>query len=459
MALFETHLAGIFNYQYAQIQSYLNYKLSSGVILSKDEYNKALSSLYRSTDTEVRPIPVPPGFYPNAFFSKYSISNWALKVKMNLDGLMAFFNQTQTILDSLGDGYESVTNQALDNYEKLTDVLDLMSHLSASVDVSQIPYSKQVRNGDSAVLKTMDGGLFPLQISDLFDSPARNYSDGFTVSIIQTDPRYVIEIKHNKTQCLESFIYLLDLKKEQDSLYYRISADNDSYSNWYFIQHIRQFQPLYNIYGEYIGMDFRIIPATDILAIDLDWFTMIKTHTISVRLSKDYGMVRKVVFQLKTPEVVDVISLFNYSNEPFLVDNIEGSLDNSAFMAMKEGPFVVDVSKRIYFDKRFPVKYLRLTLKQETYHEVFESPINVDSIINNMLTSYTAKSIEQKLFSNRLLVAYNVLQSMGIRNEIRSLLNYQNIDDHELIRKYRYTIAIDDIKINEADLIESVLEY
>lgn len=469
MENFKVLLSAIARRQSGLVQSYLNYLRTLGDMVSDASYKSRYAEMYKSTADTLKYIPLTNPFVAGKTFSSLMVEEWFSRIKLNID-FLGFANSTcKATVNTLNAQYNNLIDQVKDNFTKLQGASSSLMSVPVSIGIDVPLLYKQTiegsnieaeyvksydRSGTSSVFSDSSDSVFPVTVISKNNRKLMNWSSGFSVTMTPESPLYGVLLRYNDIDVVESFNYFLELKKEDDSIVYRTSADKDLYSPWTTIKDIDEFFPILNDFNEPIGLDIKLTYLREGHPIKPEWFTTTQKHSISISLSKDYGMIKPLVFALTRPTTINNITFYNYGSSPFIVDRIDGSLDNVKFYTVYEDRDTVFESTRLAMNLVLPVKYLRVYFKQETYRIDYDAVQSPEAILNNISMLSKDPSVSEWMSQHKYDMGWLTLKNKIFRDEIKALKLSRNWSDTTTEKVYVYELKVGDIKINGLNLIE-----
>lgn len=466
------YLLEVSNTQAGLVREYLNYRRSQGDLVSAQSYRSAFNTLYKSSSNGVRPVPMETPFVTKKVFSSSLLYDWLKRAILNFNVLTIAQALGFSSLLDLGSSYDGLIAQSKDNLEKLMAVRSTLvpvavnvAHMAplvyqaetntAQISATFLPAQKRGENVE--ITSETTSQLFPLVISCKSPTKLKNAEAGASFSITPESPLYLIDFKYLNFDVDESFTYALELAKQDNTIAYRASADAVHYSDWSLIDNFDEFHHLINDYGEPVGIDFRLRSRRRNLNLSPEWFVNKAAHVVSVRLSLDYGLVVPVSFALITPVIADVVSFYNYGTAPFIVDRVEGSLDNVTYYPLQATRTTVNEYVRITLNNKFPIKYIKFYIKQETYTCIYETVPTVEGVLNKLALNFDNPKHEQVLLAKRYDVGWKLVHHPTLKKELRDLQLSVNWDDTETQKLYKYEIKIGNITVNNANIVAQLV--
>lgn len=472
MSAYQDYLREISDTQADLVRGYLNYRRFQGDLVSAQSYKSEFNRLYVSTSDNLRPIPMQTPFIAKKVFSSYLLFDWVKRLLLNFNLLTVAQAYGFSLLQELDTSYTSLIEQSKDNLEKLMAVRSTL--VPVSVNVSQmVPliyqaetssnkiaamYLPAQRRGENVELTSERGNqIFPLLITCKSPVKLKNAEAGAKFVVTPESPLYIIDFKYYNFDVDESFNYVIEFSKRENTIAYRASADAVHYSEWSLIDNYDEFHHIFNDYGEPVGIDFRLRSRRRNLNLSKEWFVNTASHNISVQLSLDYGFVTPLTVALTSPVIADFIGLYNYGTAPFIVDQVEGSLDNVTYYPLQASRATVNEYARIIMNNKFPVKYIRLTLKQETYTIRYESTPTIDEVLNKLALNFDNPKFNQALLARRYDIGWKLVHDLTLKQELKDLQLSVNWDDTETQKLYNYEIKVGNITVNGLDLVTKLV--
>lgn len=461
----------MYEYQKKQIEGYLNRKRTNREIISQQVYQTYKNDIFRSTETTFNIVDWDGPIFLFNKLSSYMLSEFCLRVGLNIEFLYKAFDQAGKLLTYLNEKYDYLLSQVRDNYVKVANVK--MALLNTPVMCSlPLPYVLMRVGGGNTYLAQMKvrsrtgKGVdvsklspfapLPLVITSVSDSVLRNTTNDFTVTIDPMSNLYDIQIKVVNFDGHESLFYFIQIEKTEEGLRYRCSADGSYFGDWYDMVDSSRFHQMYNDYGEPNGLEFRLMPKTQQFSFNNDWFLKRAEHIIELNRSTDYGMVKDITLVLSKPTVPTQMTISNFDSEPFIIERIEGSLDDTSYMDISSGRTTVYDVSRVSLFSPVPVKYIKLYLKQESYRVQYEREFDLNDFIYTVNMSYQNKNIVDFIRSKVYDVVPYISSNPTVVDKFKQFwVNRSTIND--VVRQYKYTITLDSIFINGRNLIDHII--
>lgn len=449
-------------------EEFANEKRTDGEVISQQAYKNYLDSLFKSTADSFQKTTMFYPFVENAVLSEYTLKEFFKRMELNLNFLSDAWNYADSFIQETESKYDTLIEQAKDNYHKLSRVKSMMIPIPVSTDlplpletyprqtllVPQVGFIHvQPRYKTVSVNKMALDGVFPIKVVGTSSNALRNYNTGFSINVYPTAAEYKLIFKHYEFDTEESLTYTLEFERHDDKLMYRASADGSYFGAWRPVYNINEFTPVYNDYEEPIGLEFKLVPRRSDDVINYDWFLSRRVHNIRIVHSTDYGFVYQLGFMLEKPAIVSSISLFNFGESPFILERIEGSIDNVTYYTIDEPRKSIIENAYLGLHVDFPVKYVKLILKQETYDMEYKPSFQFDDLINSINTNYDSPIIGELLNKYYYHLSYKVLRSKELRDILLGYLRSKNWSEYTVERKYVYEINLGSVLINERDLI------
>lgn len=449
-------------------EEFSNEKRTSGEVVSQQAYNKYLNSIFKSQMNSFQKTTMFYPFVENALVSEYTLKEFFKRLELNLSFLDYAWDYASDFVQETESKYDILIDQAKDNYHKISRIRSMMVPIPIATDlplpietyprqtllVPQVGYIHvQPRYKDVSSTKMALDGVFPLKVTCESDNVLRNYNTGFSINVYPVAGEYKLLFRHYEFDTRESLSYTLEIERHDSKLMYRASGDGSNFGSWRPIYNIDEFSVVYNDYEEPTGLEFKILPRRSDDVLNYDWFLARRIHNIRVVQSTDYGFVYKLDFMLEKPVIVSSISFFNFGESPFIIERIEGSIDNVTYYTLDEPRRGVIENTYLGLHIDFPVKYIRLILKQETYDIVYEPSFHFDDLINAINLNYNSPIIGELLTKYYYHLSYKVLRTKEVRDILLEYLRSKNWSEYVTERKFVYEINLGSVLINDTDLI------